>query len=485
MRYNIVGGAYQGRSVEMDSQECFDAFLEVDPEEPTKPVALVGRPGLSLYKSAITVAEGRGLHYAEAAGKRFAVIGQFLYEFNGSTATNRGTLLTSEGAVSMANNGVTPGGGNQLLIVDGTYGYLFNYSTNTFTQNIQTVDSDFPDDPGTCTFQDGYFIVNAGGTGRFYISDSYNGLSWTATDFATAEGDPDNLFAVLNDRRELWLFGGRSTEIWYNSGDADFPFSRYQGGFLEVGIAARSSVAKFDNSLVWLATTERGSRQFVKATSGGVQIISTPSVAWQLNDYGTVSDANAYTFQLSGHEFYVCNFPTEDVTWVYDAVSQKWFKWSYWNEGTREQFKGAFYCFDGTNHLVLDPENGEIYTIEDGVDTDDGDTILFERTGTHLYFDGRRVQVQEFELLFEKGVGLASGQGSDPQAMLSWSTDGGHTYGNELLRSMGAIGQYYTRAVWRKIGTARDIVFRIRISDPVKRVITGAWVRLRNENAPQ
>jgi len=483
MRYAIVGGAYSGRSENLDTQECYNAFIEVDPKERQKPVALVGRPGLGSYQ-ALTAGEARGNHYYVAAGKRFAVIGNTLWEYDGTNATNRGTLSTSSGQVSIADNGVTPGGGNQLMIVDGAEGYILNVSTNVFTV-ISAADADFPDSPTTVTFQDGYFLVSVADTGRFYISSSYDGLTWDALDFATAEGDPDTLVAVVSDMRQLFLFGQRSTEIWYNSGDADFPFSRYQGGFNEMGLAARFSVAKFDNALVWLSSNARGARQFVRGGEGPAQVISTPSVAWHLDQYTTISDARAYSFQISGHEFYVCTFPTEEVTWVYDAVSQEWFKWSRYVDGQHKAFKAAFYCFDGTNHLGLDATSGTVYTIDDNTYTDNSDTIVFERIGTHLYFDGRRVQVSDFELLMETGVGLNAGQGVSPLAMLSWSKDGGHTYGNELNRSIGAIGNYKTRAVWRKIGVARDIVFRVRISDPVKRVITGAWVRLRGENAPQ
>ena len=483
MRYSIIGGAYKGRSSTLDSQECYNAFIEIDPKEKMKPAALVRRAGLTLY-NAIAAGEARGTYFASAAGIRFAVIGNTLYSYTDSTETSLGTLSTSSGQVFFADNGVTPGGGNQLMLVDGADGYIYNVSTGVFT-NIETSDADFPNSPQTVTFQDGYFIVNAGGTGRFYISDLYDGLSWTATDFATAEGDPDNLVAVKNDRRELWLFGGRTTEIWYNSGDADFPFSRYQGGFFETGCAAKGSVAKFDNSMVWLSANERGGRQFVRGVDGGATVLSTPSVAWHLAQYSTVSDARAYAFQLEGHEFYVCTFPTAEVTWVYDAVSQEWFKWSYYDSGQHKQFRGAFYLFDGTNHIVLDHSNGNTYTLSGSVYADNDEPMVLERIGTHLYFDGRRVQVQEFELLLETGVGLATGQGSAPLAMLSWSKDGGHTFGNELTRSIGAIGKYLTRAVWRRIGSARDVTFKVKISDPVKVIITGAFVKLRGEDAAE
>jgi hypothetical protein len=76
-------------------------------------------------------------------------------------------------------------------------------------------------------------------------------------------------------------------------------------------------------------------------------------------------------------------------------------------------------------------------------------------------------------VVFEPGVGLATGQGADPQAMLRWSNDGGATWSNENWRSIGKGGEYRARAIWRSLGRARDRVYELTVTDPVKRVIVG------------
>jgi hypothetical protein len=78
----------------------------------------------------------------------------------------------------------------------------------------------------------------------------------------------------------------------------------------------------------------------------------------------------------------------------------------------------------------------------------------------------------------ERGVGLTTGQGSDPQAMLQWSDDGGYTWSNEHWVDVGAKGQYSTRVKWNALGSSRDRVFRFVISDPVKCVLIGATVNV-------
>jgi hypothetical protein len=72
-------------------------------------------------------------------------------------------------------------------------------------------------------------------------------------------------------------------------------------------------------------------------------------------------------------------------------------------------------------------------------------------------------------------------QGSDPEAMLRWSDDGGHTWSNEHWSKMGAIGQYGRRVFWRRLGMTmklRDRVYEVSGTDPVKIAIVGAELLL-------
>jgi hypothetical protein len=71
--------------------------------------------------------------------------------------------------------------------------------------------------------------------------------------------------------------------------------------------------------------------------------------------------------------------------------------------------------------------------------------------------------------VFEQGVGLITGQGSDPQVMLQFSDDGGRTWSSERWRSLGRIGEYRTRTRWLRNGSARDRIYRYAMSDPVRR----------------
>jgi len=86
----------------------------------------------------------------------------------------------------------------------------------------------------------------------------------------------------------------------------------------------------------------------------------------------------------------------------------------------------------------------------------------------------------------QTGVGLVTGQGSDPEVMLRWSDDGGHTWSNEHWRKMGAIGQYGYRTYWQRLGMTmklRDRVYEVSGTDPVKIAIMGAELQVSRTDA--
>ena len=76
--------------------------------------------------------------------------------------------------------------------------------------------------------------------------------------------------------------------------------------------------------------------------------------------------------------------------------------------------------------------------------------------------------------------------GSNPQVMLRWSDDGGHTWSNEYFAPVGKIGVYQQRVFWRRLGMTlklRDRIYELSGTDPVKISIMGAELHLSGTNA--
>ena len=200
-------------------------FPEIVPEAGKEPAFLNRAPGMTLK---VTVGTGPIRGMIRHSTNLYVASGTSLWKVDASyTLTNIGTI-SGTGPVSMADNGV------QLFVACNGPSYIYNYNTAIFAQ---ITDVDFAG-AQTVTFLDGYFVYTEPNSQKFWVTAIYNGLSVDPLDFASAEGSPDNLVTVIADHREIWLFGEQSVEVWYNSGGADFPLSRINGAFNEIGCAA-------------------------------------------------------------------------------------------------------------------------------------------------------------------------------------------------------------------------------------------------------
>ena len=79
-------------------------------------------------------------------------------------------------------------------------------------------------------------------------------------------------------------------------------------------------------------------------------------------------------------------------------------------------------------------------------------------------------------------MGLVTGQGSDPQAMMRFSDDGGETWSNQQTRSFGKIGERSKRVKWNRLGVSRGRVYEVAISDPVKVSMVDAYLEVSQGN---
>lgn len=454
----LFGIGNTGKSVNVDAQQRLNLYVEVNQDPEKHVLTLYPTPGLATFvnfgDTPIRGLYERGnLMYAVHRGKLHSIAA------NGTTV-ELGTLLTTAGFVSFSDNGT------QLMLVDGANGYIYNFSSGVFTR---ITDADFPGGDFV-DFLNGRFIVNKPATGQFFISASYDGLVWDALDFATAESNPDNLRRLIVENGQIVLLGDKTTEFWGDSGAADFPFSRIGSSALEWGIAAKLSLAKFMDSLIYLRKNRLGQVQVCIQSGASAQAVSNASIDKQFAAYSTISDATGFAYMLAGHPFYQINFPTVDKSWLYDGQSKAWSELSSDDSRHRADIHIAF----RERSYVSDYAIGKLYKLDTDAYTDDGAMIVRQFQSRHQA-SGDLTRISDLWLEMEAGVGLQTGQGSDPQVMMQISRDGGHTWGAELWRGIGKVGQYRTRAKWNRIGAARDFVFRFRVTDPVKCVFVAAW----------
>ena len=349
---------------------------------------------------------------------------------------------------------------------------------------------------------DNYFVYNRPQTQQWGSSNILSPIS-SALAFSSKDGAPDNLVSMIVDHREVYLLGETSSEVWVDSGLFPFAFQRIPGTSTQHGIAAKFSVARLGNSFAYLSKNIRGDGQVMMMNGYIPTRISNHAVENSIEG-ADISDARAWTYLIEGHEVYVISFPGLDLTWAYDIASGMWHKWLWVDDNNVfHRHRGNCHSHFQNMNLVGDWENGQIYMLDPNTYTDNGGEIRRVRRAPHLVSDFQRQYFSEFQILFQPGVGLSgltstsyaptngvagvgvaglaiagqtliATQGANPQAMLRWSNDGGSTWSNEHWTSIGQQGRYTNRAIWRRLGWARDRVYEVVVTDPIKAVIVAA-----------
>ena len=436
------------------------------------------------------------------------------------SAVTSGTLYvgqTIQGSGVVANTMITAlvsgtgGIGTYTISTSQTVASTTLYALN-FTQ-IPSSDGAFSGG-NTVDIVDNYFVYNNPGTQQWGSSDFLSPIS-PQLSYGLKDGSPDDLVSLIVDHREIYLLGENSSEVWTDVGAVPFPFQRIPGTSTQHGIASVFSVSRLGNSFAYVSRNIRGQGQIVQMNGYTPVRISTHAVENTLqNQY--IDDAIAWTYQLEGHEIYVVSFPTLDLTWCYDVTTQMWHKW-LWIDSNNVYHRHRGNCSALFQNMVIvgDHENGKLYELSKETYTDDGNEIRRLRRAPHLVSDLQRQYFDEFQIQFQPGVGTTGISNkntsnyignpyyiypnatltvapnatlyienpnsintkditTNPKAMLRWSSDGGSTWSREYWVSIGAQGKYNNRAIWRRLGWARDRIFEVVVTDPVNAVIVSA-----------
>ncbi len=482
MKIPLVGSSKQEDSLQFDAERTINLYAALN-DTGREPSALVGRPGL--YNDIIENNEpGRGL-FTNHAGNMYLVAGADLFCVKGedSTLGSIGTLDTSSGYVTFADNGL------QLGICDGTYLYTYTYATFTFAK---VTDVDLPS-CGTLDYLDGYFIVNKNDSGSFYISALYDGRTWDALDFATAESSPDDLLRVKSAIGQLFLFGKYTSEVWTNSGASDFPFERVSGGKMEIGILGAHTVVEMDNTVFWVGRSKNVNGAVYRANGFTPQKISNRFVERTIQDackYSETPNLKAYSYEENGHLFYCITGSALSSTLCYDVSTGMWHERTYLDDdGNSSQHIVVDIASQAGNNYACSRLDGTVFrqTLSAVSDYSLGAyaprEIVGERIFQTISNENTRQRYNSLEILMETGVGLESGRDENnyditinPVAELYLSGDGGHTFKGGYQAAVGRQGKYNTRVIWRRLGIYNSLTIKVRMTDSVRRTWIGAYL---------
>lgn len=388
MKIPLIGPSYVHRSLPFSSQRSINLFMDMAQAEARDSGVLLGTPGLEQWIDVGGTVGCRGAIYQDS--RLYAVIGTTLYIILADgTYTNAGTI-GGDDRLSMAINGV------QVCIVSQQAG-AFIYSLGGGLQQITDVDFT---PSAKVVFLDQYFVHLKQSSQVFFLSAIADGTSYDALDFASAEASPDLLRSIESDNGEIWLFGETTSEVWTNTGAADFPFSRIQGAVLQKGIAARDTVARMDNTVYWL-----GNDGVVYRAAGyQPQAISTNAIDTQIARL-TWTDAYALTYSQEGHNFFALTFPTDGYTFVYDASTNQWHERSSRVSASDGEWRVSHIVEAFGRLIAFDRFSGKVGYIDmDTYHEYDGD-IIRTRISPVLHGSTAPVTMPRLEIVMETGVG--------------------------------------------------------------------------------
>jgi hypothetical protein len=500
-RVALSSGAYQSRSLIANAQRSFNLYLEKNPPEtdPPVPFTIYPRPGLKLLARCPTFAIGRNV-YADSQGNLYAVAGQNVYYIDPNFTFNAiGLIAAGTSIISMSDNGTT------ILLLDGTTaGYTIDIQSRAFStiSDVAFFGGNF------VSYIRTVFAINRPGTREFYISGS-NAITFDALDFGikTSSADPLVAAPALND--QLWLLGTKKGEVWYFSGDVNFPFQQLPNVVIEHGVAASYSIGQSDKFLFWLTQDKDGKPWIAQgAADYSVLKISTFAIDNEIRQYNKWNDAVGYCYQILGHLFYQIDFPSADKSWVYDKSNDQWNQYSSIDtNGNHHRLNGFLAAYAYNTNVMIDWKTGDLYSFDPDTFTDNTFPIVCIRGFPHIGANGNEISYPGFMADMDVGqvpnmlsddtgtvtttpfnAGFSSAFGpfflqQDPIVTLRFSNTRGASFGNKRPRTLGGTGEYGKILKWDSCGIARDAVFELEWAVPCKTALNGGFLWPEPEQA--
>lgn len=476
----IVGGQAVSRSVVVNNQATINFIQAIKGQGAKAPIVLETAPGYvdmgpagdGPIRSGLMV--NSKIRPAAVKGELYGVYGTKLI----AQTTNIGNLEIGTTTGLGNGNRVRMARGRQYIaFVDGVNGWT--YDGTTFAQ---ITDLDFPGQfgPGAPTFMtylDGFFIVNDALTDNFFISAVEDPTTWNALDFDAASVSPDNSLAMASQVSLLWIIGDETAQAYYNSGNPDFPYDIVLNATQEVGILAPQSLADSDDGIFYLATTPEGGRFVYQIQGQAGRVITQDEQENFLNTLDDPSDAYGFIYKQAGKSFYCLQVgpsPGKTTsTLIYNIKANTW--------ETRELQDGSAWRVGGIG--ILDNDNiagsrlqGRFGTLDLNEYQDAGQEII--RTRRTQVFHVMNKSIDFWSLIIDIQGGIGNAIAPNPILKMRYSNDAGQTWSGWLQEECGGIGQYFRRVTYDQLGSGRNRVFELQLSDAVNLTIIAAYAEI-------
>lgn len=454
---NLTGGTYKHKSLPLSAQKTINWWPQVQTNAGAKSsYILESFPGLVLLSAGANVNRGVFAHK------------NVVYQVSGTDLIS----INSAGARTLLGN--IPGTGrcifdamvDSIIIVTG--GRVFQWNQTTLTEGTP---ADF-ETPNSVTVINNQAIYD-GNESRFCVSDVGFPLTINGLNYGSAESKADEMVRPFAFNEVVRMFGTETIEGWWNSGEGDPPFTRLEGGILNIGLKAIESVAANDRNIYFLGTDS----QVYVIAGGDMSPISPQPITREIDQFTLASDAIGWCMNYQGQEFYVLTFITDNKTFIYPEGGE-WFQLSSGVTGGKYRGQGYAFCYG--RHLIADVDSN-IYYLSDTAYSENGAVIQRTRDSAPIHGGlfgqpGKTIEMNSLTLIMETGVGTVSD--TAPMVMLSFSDDGGKTWSPQMFGDIGSMGQFQKEIRWDGLGSFESRIIRVQTSDDVYYSIHSAVVEL-------
>ena len=403
-----------------------------------------------------------GLYWSHRLGVLLVAVGTRLFKITdatGSSSEITGESLRDDRCI-FADNGtyIVIASGGDLRYTDGT--------------TLSAIaDNDQPTAVSHVAFMDTYILCNMGNTAKFFYNTDMT--TWSALAFASAEGVSDNLVALMVSNRQIYLFGQKSLEIWYNDGST--PFSRRQDFYLESGCLAKYSVVNVEGNFFWIDDKRR-----VISLSGSSPKVISYSIQNIINNFTDVSDAIGDNIMVGGRGFYVLHFPSQSRTFAWDYIGEYWAEWANWSDpGTNfTRWFGNCYvqCPDWNLYVVGDCTSSKVYSVSFEYNDFNGEHMRFLKRSNVIDGQTRNRKISKrLSIMAKRGFGKSEENNTldtnqMAHMMIRWRDNNGR-YGNTVFIPLGRLGEQDREVSIYRMGQYVDRQYEISITDKVPFVI--------------
>lgn len=432
---DIVGSTEFGRYPKISTEQTFNMIMSDD--------ALISFDGYKSVAQLTTSGVGREIYTSYRYQHMIVVINDGVYTIDSTLQLVKiGTISTSVGNVFISENL-----GGQIAITDGLNVYIFNYLTSSF----QTITVDFL--PGVITFQDTYFICADLRTNQWRLSANNDGTKWPAgaANVGELQTKATNCVASITLDRQLYVFGQTVTELWQDIGYTLFPYQRNNYMSIDYGCLSPETIASAFGKLVWLGQNEKSGVSLMYTQGGAPTRISNDGLDYIFTNLKNPSDSFGFMFRSNGHVFYQLTFRTDNLTYLFDFETNRFFTLT---DNKLNHHIAKRIAFFNNTYYFISFDDSNLYQMSPDFYDYNGNEIPRFRICKNLRIPtGDKFTIQNLHLTMESGYSKL------PQVIdLSISKDGGASYQNIERYTMNTLGARKNTINFYRLGMYNDAV---------------------------